>query len=80
MKDDNFDVLEFIERIEKAHFRTNSDTGANSNSLFIWNLLRKEVGLHRLIPDDLRLRQVESSDGITLEDLREFDRLRGKRM
>jgi hypothetical protein len=41
----------FIERVEKAHFRTNEDTGANQNAMLIWNLVRAEAGLP---PLDLR--------------------------
>lgn len=43
----------FINEVEKAHFRTNQDTGANLNALLIWNLVRKHVGLPRLEVDDL---------------------------
>lgn len=43
----------FIKQIEESHFRTNEDTGANSNALFIWNLVRQHIGLHILRLDDL---------------------------
>jgi hypothetical protein len=45
--------LKFIESVEKAHFRTNEDTGANPNALLIWNLVRKNCGLAPLSKDDL---------------------------
>jgi hypothetical protein len=44
---------EFIKRVEAGHFRTNQDTGANANALFIWNLVRKEAGLEPLSVKDL---------------------------
>ena len=43
----------FVEKIERAHFRTDEDTGANLNALFIWNLVRKELGLDNLQKSDL---------------------------
>lgn len=45
--------LEFVEQIEKAHFRTRNDTGANLNALLIWNCVRKHVGLKPLTVEDL---------------------------
>ncbi len=44
---------EFIKQIESRHFRTNEDTGANLNALFIWNLVRVELGLKCLHTTDL---------------------------
>lgn len=44
---------DFIKQVESAHFRTNEDTGAVLNALFIWNLVRKHVGLPRLDMGDL---------------------------
>jgi len=46
-------IVEFIQKVEKDHFRTVTDTGANPNALFIWNLVREEAGLPRLDPKDL---------------------------
>lgn len=43
----------FIKKVEEAHFRTNDDTGANLNALFIWNLVREHVGESRLEWRDL---------------------------
>ena len=45
--------IEFIERVEKAHFRTEHDTGANHNALLIWNVVRKEAGLPPISLQDL---------------------------
>lgn len=46
-------LLIIIEEIEKDHFRTNEDTGANLNALLIWNIIRGKAGLPRLRKDDL---------------------------
>jgi hypothetical protein len=43
----------FIETVEYNHFRTNIDTGANPNALFIWNIVRNHVGLPVLHVNDL---------------------------
>jgi hypothetical protein len=45
--------LAVVARVEKSHFRTNHDTGANLNVLMIWNMVRKHFGLPRLELDDL---------------------------
>lgn len=42
------DLLQLIADVEKAHFRTQGDTGANSNALIIWNCVRRYAGLPRL--------------------------------
>lgn len=44
---------EFVKQVETAHFRTDQDTGATLNSLFIWNMVRNHVGLPRLQLTDL---------------------------
>lgn len=44
---------DFIKKVEAAHFRTRTDTGANTNALLIWNLVRAHVGLSKLEIDDL---------------------------
>jgi len=44
---------EFIEYVEKQYFRTNVDTGANDNAMFIWNLVRQHTGLRPLSISDL---------------------------
>lgn len=44
---------EFVKKTEAAYFRTNTDTGANWNAMFIWNVVRQHVGLPVLKPDDL---------------------------
>ena len=67
----------FMADMEDRNFRTNSDTGANSNALSIWNSVRAYAGYKALTRDDLRMRQVKSSQGrVTLEELREFDKQR----
>lgn len=43
----------FIAEVERQHFRTDEDTGANSNGLMIWNLVRKEFGYVPLMKQDL---------------------------
>ena len=43
-----------INEIESNHFRTEHDTGANPNALFIWNLVRKSQGLPSLKLEDLK--------------------------
>jgi hypothetical protein len=43
----------FIESVEKAHFRTDSDTGAHPSALFIWNMVREHAGMPRLLKSDL---------------------------
>jgi len=60
-------VVEFIEDVEKSHFRTNGDIGANSNALFVWNLLREYAGLPRLSHDDLSQRHADER-GISLDE------------
>lgn len=47
------DLLAAIEDIEKRYFRTASDTGANSNALFIQNRYRQAAGLPQLTREDL---------------------------
>lgn len=44
---------DFIEKVEKAYFRTDEDTGANWNALFVWNRVRDHVGLSQLRKEDL---------------------------
>jgi hypothetical protein len=65
--------------LRKPTFRTNSDAGANTNALHVWNALRNFAGYPDLTEDDLRMRQVNSSGGrTTLEDLRAFDKMRAE--
>ncbi len=40
-------------KVESAHFRTVTDTGANPNAMVIWNALRRAAGLPGLSKDDL---------------------------
>lgn len=39
---------DFISNVESKHFRTVHDTGANSNTLMVWNEVRKYAGLDSL--------------------------------
>lgn len=50
---DHHKLIEFINKIEASHFRTQEDTGANLNAMLIWNQVRKLAGLKRLQLDDL---------------------------
>lgn len=42
-----------VARVERSHFRTQHDTGANDCAMFIWNLVRVEAGLPRITLRDL---------------------------
>jgi hypothetical protein len=44
---------EFVRKTEDDYFRTNTDVGANSNALFIWNRVRTHLKLPELKLDDL---------------------------
>lgn len=46
-------LLQMIERVEKAHFRTVEDTGAHPCARLIWNIVRQEAGLPPLELSDL---------------------------
>ena len=50
---DNIILLEFIKSVEERDFRTESDTGANSNALYIWNHVRRLAGLPDIEKSDL---------------------------
>lgn len=43
----------FVQEVEKAHFRTAGDTGANPNALLIWNCVRRHLGLKELTKEEL---------------------------
>ena len=45
--------INFINQVESVDFRTNTDTGANENALYIWNKVRRHVGLPPLHKSDL---------------------------
>lgn len=49
----NKELLRIIEEVEKVHFRTNKDTGANLNALVVMNAFRREAGLPYIGLDDL---------------------------
>jgi hypothetical protein len=44
---------DWIKEVEGHHFRTNHDTGANLNALFVWNILRRRAGLPSISKNDL---------------------------
>lgn len=46
-------LIEAITDIERKHARTQSDTLANPNALFLHNFYRRRAGLDRLRIDDL---------------------------
>lgn len=54
------DLLEFINKTERDHFRTHQDVGANWNALFVWNQLREFAGLPRLTKHDLIRRTIDT--------------------
>jgi hypothetical protein len=43
----------FILKIERAHFRTDDDTGANPAVMMIWNLVRQHFGKPPLTIEEL---------------------------
>jgi len=45
--------IDFAKRVESAHFRTIHDTGASELAMFIWNIVRTELGLERIRKADL---------------------------
>lgn len=45
--------IEFVNKVEKAHFRTVHDTGANGQAMLVWNMVREHVGLPRICLNDL---------------------------
>lgn len=44
---------DFVKEVERHHFRTEHDTGANLNAMLVWNIVRKHVGLPPLSKKDL---------------------------
>lgn len=72
---DEMTLAEFVEDVEKCHFRSAYDTGANQNALFIWNIVRQKAGLPHLDLDDLIERYHVKELGMTLEDGRADVRL-----
>lgn len=67
---DKMSLIEFIEDVEKCNFRSGHDTGANSNALMVWNILREWAGMERLTSDDLIQRHADDM-GLTLEQMKE---------
>ena len=71
---DQMTLQEFIEDVEKCHFRTGHDTGAAHNAMFIWNIVRNWAGMDCLETDDLIQRHADEK-GWTLEEMKEDYRL-----
>lgn len=46
-------IQEIIAQVEAAHFRTETDTGANPAAMVVWNTLREKAGLPWLSKKDL---------------------------
>jgi hypothetical protein len=46
-------LIEMIAAVERDHFRTEHDSGANRNAMMIWNYVRKHAGLEPLTIADL---------------------------
>lgn len=65
---DQMTLVEFIEDVEKCHFRTPYDTGANHNAMFIWNIVRGLAGLDCLDEDDLIRKYYCDEQGMTFEE------------
>lgn len=55
-------LRQFINESEGKWFRTASDTGANSNALFVWNRLRVWAGMPELTIEDLEARYPEGAE------------------
>ncbi len=66
---DQMDLGEFIDDIEKCHFRTAHDTGANPCAMMIWNGLREWYGVDSLTIDDLHANHART-DGISVEQVK----------
>lgn len=58
-------LLAFIDDVERSMFRTDMDTGANTNALIVWNQLRMYAGLPALSRTDLTKRHLATA----VEDL-----------
>jgi len=57
----------WINKVEASMFRTNHDFGAGINTLVIWNMVRKEIGMPELTHRDLSQRQAYDR-GISIEE------------
>lgn len=49
----NKELLRVIEEVERVHFRTDKDTGANLNAICVMNAFRREAGLPYISKADL---------------------------
>lgn len=47
------ELLDILAEVEREHFRTVHDTGANPCAILIWNALRGKLGLPRVWREDL---------------------------
>lgn len=54
-------LLAFIDDVERSMFRTDMDTGANTNALIVWNQLRIHAGLPALNRMDLTKRHLATA-------------------
>lgn len=72
---DQMTLEEFIADVEDCHFRTNGDTGANKNAMFIWNIVRNWAGMECLEEDDLHKRYAATpGETRTWEEIKRDDR------
>ncbi len=46
-------LQKLVVQVERSHFRTDADTGANSCAMLIWQYVRREAGLPPLTVKDL---------------------------
>lgn len=46
-------LLEFIASVERDHFRSDCDTGAQEHAMMIWNIVREYAGLPRITKSGL---------------------------
>lgn len=61
-------LVEFIQDAERKYFRTESDTGANPNAMFVWNRVREYAGLPILTRENL----FENHAALTGESIEEI--------
>lgn len=54
------ELFNALNRVEEAHFRTTSDTGANSCAMVVWNSLRRALGLPAISISDLKTYNIDT--------------------
>lgn len=54
-------LAQFVTKVERAHFRTHHDTGAEEGALMIWNMVRAQAGMPPLTQEDLIQRYLDDS-------------------